>query len=241
MVKLIYIFILTYFVLGGIGFYFINRHKEPSIARKSYTKFFAYFIIINILFFSITINPVAFKYVALFIIGGGFAEMFGLFRNSGYRHKAFFIVSLVVYGFLSVGLSHFSVKDEGLLLFSFLIVSIFDSFSQITGQLWGRRKLFPAISPNKTVGGLVGGFLIALISSLYLRDLFTIPTSRLLILSVGIIIFAFFGDLLASCYKRKYQVKDFSRLIPGHGGILDRFDSLIAGGTWVSLFGLIFN
>jgi phosphatidate cytidylyltransferase len=55
----------------------------------------------------------------------------------------------------------------------------------------------------------------------------------------GILVFSFLGDMLTSYYKRKYQTKDFSKIIPGHGGFLDRFDSLIAGGAWISLMTLL--
>ncbi|MGQ1891826.1 phosphatidate cytidylyltransferase [Thermophagus sp. OGC60D27] len=241
MVKLIYGFILAYFVLGGIGFYFINRKREAAIARKSYTKFFVYFIIINILFFSITLQSVVFKYLVYLIIGGGFAEMYGLYHKSGHRHNGFFILSLVVYSLLSVGLNVFSEKDKGLLLFVFLVVSIFDSFSQITGQLWGRRKLVPSISPNKTYGGLIGGMAVTVLSAALLQGLYPFSGTEFITVTLGTIFFAFAGDLGASYYKRVYQVKDFSRLIPGHGGILDRFDSLITGGAWVGVCALVFG
>jgi len=72
-----------------------------------------------------------------------------------------------------------------------------------------------------------------------LSDLARDTMPEMIVFTIGIPAFAFFGDLLSSVYKRKYKVKDFNRLIPGHGGFLDRFDSLIAGGAWVALYTMI--
>jgi phosphatidate cytidylyltransferase len=241
MIRTIYIFILTYFVLGGIGFYLINRKKDPAVARKSYVKFITYFFIIHILFFSIVLYPAAFRWLSLLIILAGFFEMLKLFRSSGYLQKPFFVASVVIYSILSAGFFWFSGLQKELILFSFLILSIFDSFSQITGQLFGKRKIAPDISPNKTLGGMIGGFLFAMGSALLLRDLYAVNTTRLIMMAAGVVIFAFGGDLAASVYKRKFKVKDYSNLIPGHGGLLDRFDSLIAGGAWVTIGGYVLN
>lgn len=235
MIQTIYYIILIYFILGGIGFYAINRKKPPGEARDSYIKFITYFFIINILFFSITINSTVFRYLTVVIIGAGVFEFYKLFKESGFRRKGFFIQSLLLYLLLSVGLYHFSGLGKELILFSFLILSIFDSFSQITGQLWGKKKIMPSISPNKTLGGLVGGASVALGSALLLGRLFPGSRGEALLISAGIVVFAFVGDVAASWYKRIYNVKNYSNLIPGHGGFLDRFDSLIAGGAWVAL------
>ena len=234
MERLIYIIILIYFILGGIGFYIINRKKDPNVARKSYIKFVTYFFIINILFFSIVLSPVVFKYLSAVIIIAGFFEIIKLFRGSNFKHKRFFAYSLFIFLLLSSGFYFFSYLEKELILFTFLVLSIFDSFSQITGQLWGSTKILPHISPNKTLGGLAGGAFVAVASSLLLKDLYEGSVIKLILLSAGIVVFAFLGDLAASYYKRKYNVKDYSNLIPGHGGFLDRFDSFIAGGTWVT-------
>jgi phosphatidate cytidylyltransferase len=241
MIKTIYFIILAYFILGGIGFYLINRRKNPEIARKSYTKFITYFFIINILFFSITINPVIFHYVA-FIIGlAGVFELFRLFRVRDMAHKLFFIIALVVYFVLMIGFFLFSSLPRELILYSFLVLSIFDAFSQISGQLFGKTKILPGISPNKTLGGLVGGALFAIAGSLVLNKLYEGTLLNAVILTIGIVIFAFLGDIAASFYKRRFEVKDYSNLIPGHGGFLDRFDSLIAGGAWVAFSVYLLN
>lgn len=236
MIWNIYLIILTYFLLGGIGFYLINRKKDPIIARKSYTKFIVYFFIVSGLFFSITIEPVVFRYLTVVIAAVGVVELNHLFRMSKYSQKRFFFLSLTIFVLLSAGFCYFGTLDKNLILFTFLVLSIFDAFSQITGQLWGKRKILPRISPNKTLGGVVGGACVALASAFLLRKLVNISPVSLLFLSVGIILFAFIGDLAASYYKRKYEVKNFNELIPGHGGFLDRFDSLVAGGAWVALY-----
>lgn len=239
MITTIYFIILTYFILGAIGFYVINRQKPKEVARHSWTKYGFYFLIIHLLFFSIVINPLFFNLLALLIVAVSLYEISHLFKQSGYKKKWFFVRSLFILALTSIGFIYFSTLDKELLLFTFLILSIFDSFSQISGQLFGHKKIFPTISPNKTYGGLIGGSLIAVLSAFLLKDLYPEVWFKLLIMAIGIVVFSFWGDLAASFYKRKYEVKDYSRLIPGHGGFLDRFDSLIAAGLWVALLQII--
>jgi len=236
----IYIIILAYFVLGTAGIWYVNRHKEPAVARKAWIKHFTYFIIINILFFVIAFSAATFRIIAIIIISVGFLELIKLFFESGFRHRVFFIVSLSILAVLSTGFLVFSKMDHSLILFAFLILCIFDGFSQVTGQVFGKRKLFPKVSPNKTVEGLAGGVIMAMASTFIFRQL--IPDVRLpaaMLLATVVALCAFAGDTVKSVYKRKYNVKDFSGLIPGHGGFLDRFDSLIAGGAGVALMSLL--
>lgn len=236
MIVTIYIIILSYFLLGGLGFYFINRRKEKDVARKSWTKFIAYFFIIHILFFSIVINPLVFQYLAVIIVAVGAVELLRLFRRANYSEKGFFALSLILFAGFAFGFLVFGSLQKELILFAFLILSIFDAFSQISGQLFGKTKIAPEISPNKTVEGTVGGSIIAILSALLLKGLYNQNWGIVMALAAGVVAFAFIGDIAASLYKRKYNVKDYSKLIPGHGGFLDRFDSLIAGGAWVALF-----
>lgn len=234
MIWTIYIVILSYFALGFIGFYFINRKKSPVDARKSWLKYITYFFIIHILFFSIAFRMEVFRVLSAIIIVTGLFELFRLFVRTGFQKKGFFLLSVIVFSVLATGFYLFSNLKSGLVLFTFLILSIFDSFSQIAGQLWGRTKLLQKISPQKTVEGLMGGVAAGLLSSLLLAGLIEDTIYNPVGLAGGIILFAFVGDISASYYKRKYNVKDFSNLIPGHGGFLDRFDSLIAGGAFVA-------
>jgi phosphatidate cytidylyltransferase len=237
MERIIYNVILIYFILGGIGFYMINRKKTPEVARKSYTKFGVYFIIINVLFFSITIQPVTFSALTFIIVGIGFLEISDLFVKSNYKHIPFFISSVTLFAVYAFCFLYFGMLRKDLILFTFLIVSIFDSFCQIIGQLVGRIKLLSQVSPNKTLEGLAGGTLFALITAFFLKELYEgSSTFELLFLTIGTIFFGFIGDALASLYKRKYDAKDYNNLIPGHGGFIDRFDSLITAGAWAAFY-----
>ncbi len=239
MINTIYIIIIIYFSLGALGFYFINKKKTRNDAHQNWVKYLSYFIIINGIFFSIIINQLFFRYITILLILIAAYELVNLFVKSRYKNLKFFIQTIIVFIILSKGFYGFSDLEKGTILFTFLVLSIFDSFSQISGQLFGRRKILPTVSPNKTLGGLIGGSIVALIGSALLNVIYAKPLPESLLVALGIIASAFIGDIAASYYKRKYQVKDFSNLIPGHGGVLDRFDSLLAAGAFVYLTHLL--
>lgn len=239
MLKNIYLIILSYFLLGGLGFVLINRKKEDAVKKQNWLKFATYFIIIHILFFSIIAEGLWFRMVSLLIILAGYFELWKVYRQSLFSGSTVFSRSMVLYLLLAVGFFAFGYLDQELMLFTFLILSVFDAFSQISGQLFGRIKLFPGISPNKTLEGLLGGLLFAFVSSLLLKGLFPSGMGIRYILTAGILLTAFLGDMLSSLFKRHYGVKDYSGWIPGHGGFLDRFDSLIAAGAFMALMNQI--
>lgn len=238
MVNTIYYIILGYFLAGTAGIYVINRKKEKPFAKRNWIKLVTYFIIINILFFSIVLGE-PFIILSVIIASGGLVELIKLQSVSAKGGKIFFAFSVIIYLIMSYGFINFAGMERGIVLYVFLILSIFDSFSQISGQLWGKKKLMPKISPNKTWMGLTGGAVISLLSGILIKELIGVPVFRSLIISAVVIIAAFAGDAASSYYKRQYNVKDFSDLIPGHGGILDRFDSLIAAGALIAFADLI--
>ena len=111
-------------------------------------------------------------------------------------------------------------------LFLFSIIT-FDTFSYLIGKLIGKNQLIK-VSPNKTVEGFFGGFIISLILSIFLLYYFEIKiTFNLIVFILLIISSGFFGDILQSYFKRKNNIKNSSKLIPGHGGVFDRFDSFL--------------
>lgn len=115
-------------------------------------------------------------------------------------------------------------------MFWFLaVVWMTDTGAYACGRLIGGPKLAPAISPNKTWSGAVGGLLIGTGSGLALLKVLHIePAIKLAVLSLGISVLTEIGDLFESGLKRRFNVKDSGGLIPGHGGVMDRFDGLWA-------------
>lgn len=114
--------------------------------------------------------------------------------------------------------------------FVFMVPILTDTFAYFTGMLIGRHKLLEAVSPKKTWEGFIGGSLIATFTStvFYLTVINTTAPIYIVVLFTLILsIIGQLGDLFFSSIKRYYKVKDFSNLMPGHGGVLDRFDSVI--------------
>lgn len=103
-----------------------------------------------------------------------------------------------------------------------------DTFAYFTGKILGKHKLYPEVSPNKTIEGAIGGIIGCVILSLvYFYYLRINKYIYIIIFSVSASVFSQTGDLAASKIKRENGIKDFGRLLPGHGGILDRFDSVL--------------
>ena len=119
---------------------------------------------------------------------------------------------------------------DGLLLLAiFIFIWVNDTGAYLVGSRWGKRRLAPNISPKKSVEGSIGGLLLVLLSAVVLRLLLFPELSwlRILLIAAVVAIFGTIGDLFESSLKRRAGVKDSGKLIPGHGGILDRIDSLL--------------
>jgi phosphatidate cytidylyltransferase len=120
-------------------------------------------------------------------------------------------------------------NDSGIIQYILYIIFsiwIFDSFSLIGGKLIGGKKLIPIVSPNKTYSGLLIGFLSLLLFSVVTVYIFSV-NELLIICTISIGAISFLGDAGESYLKRYLNIKDFSNLLPGHGGLLDRMDAFI--------------
>lgn len=118
---------------------------------------------------------------------------------------------------------------EWWLLYLLAVIWATDIGAYLFGRLLGRRKLAPAISPGKTWAGVVGGTTMAVLVGLVALDRFSlaIPFTLGIFLTISLSLFGQIGDLAESLMKREADIKDASSLIPGHGGLLDRLDSLL--------------
>lgn len=128
---------------------------------------------------------------------------------------------------------YYTLPDgKALLLAMFVMIWLSDTGAYLTGSLIGKHKLFPRISPGKTWEGFFGGIIFVIASTFVMKYCFStsfesISIAGLCCMGVTVSIFATWGDLVESLIKRTLGVKDSGNLLPGHGGILDRIDSLL--------------
>lgn len=123
----------------------------------------------------------------------------------------------------------------------FIVSWLTDTFAYFTGRFFGKNKLCEKISPKKTVEGAIGGMAGAVIGCVVfgLIDK-SLPIYFLIPFGMSGSVLSQMGDLFASCIKREYGIKDFGNIMPGHGGVLDRFDSLLLTIPYTYIFLMLF-
>ncbi|NLY84742.1 MAG: phosphatidate cytidylyltransferase [Tissierellia bacterium] len=148
-------------------------------------------------------------------------------------HKGYSLkdISLTLFGIIYIPflLFHIGYLDNTIFLYLIFIIAFgTDTFAYIIGNLFGKNKLSPTISPNKTIEGFIGGILGSVVLVVLYSVYFKItPLWSMILLSILTSILSQLGDLAASKIKRITKIKDFGNIMPGHGGVLDRFDSII--------------
>jgi len=160
-------------------------------------------------------------------------------KTFNYDEAGFSILGIIYIGFGFYSMYH--IRETSLLLLLFIVLSVWisDIAAFLIGKNFGKRKLAPNLSPNKTIegsiSGILGAMVIAVIFLLFAQ--FTYSDITMVILAGVISIGSQVGDLIESGLKREYNIKDSGRILPGHGGFLDRFDSLLFAMSMCVLLG----
>lgn len=174
-------------------------------------------------------------------------------KHERLAQNSVYLFFAILYGGIAFGLAISNrYLDDGLKKFIYILLSVTmtDMFAYFIGIKWGRHRLAPTISPKKSIEGSIGGTVLGTtIASLYvfLFDVTLFPDVQgalevilVIVSTILLTIIVQIGDLVASKIKRAYDVKDYGNIFPGHGGVMDRFDSLIfAGLTFYVVHSLI--
>ncbi|MGD8191049.1 phosphatidate cytidylyltransferase [Brevibacillus ginsengisoli] len=155
------------------------------------------------------------------------------------EHAALSLLGAVYvgYGFAYMGAFRDGLSDHGFWLTMMVLLGIWatDSGAYFVGRAFGKNKLWPAISPNKTIEGSMGGIVIAFVIVLSINAAKSVvPFTQALEIALVIGVTAQIGDLVESALKRHFGVKDSGQILPGHGGVLDRTDS------WLIVFPVLY-
>ncbi len=189
-------------------------------------------IISVLIYVPIVIIPLIYSnYISIFIYliftAMILVEINNMKRKVNKRHYYNIYIIIVIASFFLFLFLLITETKPLLIIFIILTIWLFDTFSYLGGKIIGGRKLMPKISSGKTVSGLISGVLMTLITTnlfFYFTE-YSFKLSNFII--INILIMSFLGDSLVSLLKRYASIKDSGNIMPGHGGLLDRFDSFI--------------
>lgn len=229
----------TIILFGIISFIALREFitLTPSKRGDHRALFWAFFIILPIQYvliawrwygmFSIFIPVYAFLFIPIRSVLAGDTERF-LERTAKIQWGLMVCVYFVSYApaLLTLQIPRYSGQNAKLLFFFAAVVQMSDVLQYVWGKLLGRRPIAATVSPNKTVEGLVGGVLSASLLGMALWWATPFTPLQAGAMSLAITLMGFFGGLTMSAIKRDRGIKDYGELLPGHGGMMDRIDSL---------------
>jgi|SRR6185312_131708 len=188
-----------------------------------------FFVSINYLMGVILFIPVImFIFISFLNVAGG--DVRNITRSIGVIHWCAMVTVfsfshlayLLIYPFPQIPVG----QRANLLIFLLILTETNDVFQYIWGKIFGKHPIVPKVSPKKTVEGFLGGLISTTLLGYGLRFLVPLPTEKVVFLAALIAFVGFYGDITLSAVKREHEIKDMSNLIPGHGGLMDRLDSL---------------
>lgn len=246
-----YAFALVFLVISLLGFNeylnLVNRSKNIHI-QKGPGLVYGFLIYLIMALVAMGLINVEALIIGLFLVFIPFMGLLFQKKENPAANAAFTILGFF-YVIIPFGILNFLMNPEmkpgnssyKLILGFFILVWIYDVFAYIIGSLIGRHKMFPVISPGKTWEGSVGAAIVALGAGYLISQLFnTFIWYEWMIIALIIVIFGTLGDLIESMLKRSVNIKDSGNLLPGHGGILDRFDGVLFSAPMVLIYIVLF-
>ena len=218
-------------VLALLGYRELLNLKENAREIPIFIKLIGMILMLLLVFSEFDglniIYGLSYKALALVLLALYIPTLF--YKNNVYTtREAFYLTGIV----LLLGLvfnSFILIRSISVYLLTYLIIvcAVTDAFAMFTGMLIGRHKLCPKISPKKTIEGSIGGTLIgSAVGVIFYINLVGDYSIKLILFTLLLSVIGQLGDLFFSKIKRENNIKDFSNIMPGHGGVLDRIDSL---------------
>ncbi len=238
--KFTFILIFEFFMLQCLFEFYLITNKIKVNPKKYFALLFSAALFVFVFLFKNKVLSYHYIYVfgILLVISLiiEFVKKDNILKNITYEFMGIFYISV------PFSLSNFLVFKDGnfdfkILLAVFFIIWAYDISAFFIGTFLGKIRIFPKISPNKTLEGTLGGLAFGLLAGFLVYEFLNIfSLADWLILALLIVVGAIAGDLTESKLKRSANVKDSGNLMPGHGGLLDRFDSFLFAIVAVSLY-----
>ena len=239
--------VATYEILHAIG---VDRNwylSVPAFILAGVFPFASYFVTSESSFtYLLTIAALIYVYM-IYIMGVSvFSKGAVSFKTIS---QVLLSITYVIVSFTSLSMIRYIDKEVGLykLILVFIVSWVCDSMAYVVGSLFGKHKLIPEISPKKTVEGAIGGVVSATVAYLLFGLILDLAIPNIEVNYIILVLFGLvlsvvsqLGDLIASLIKREHNIKDYGKLLPGHGGIMDRFDSIMAVSTILLILSIVF-
>lgn len=229
----------------------IGVHKKPAISILAYIfapamPILAFFVKGDkVIYFLLMVAATMFVYLMWLMGVSVFSKGKIPFSKTAETFTAVVYVSV---SFTSLSLMRYLDRDYGIFYVGlvFIISWACDVFAFAVGSLIGKHKLIPEVSPKKTVEGAIGGIVFSSLACLLFGLVINLAISDIKVNYLVLFIFGAIlsvvsqlGDLIASLIKREYGIKDYGKIFPGHGGVMDRFDSVLAVSTILMILCII--
>ncbi len=235
-------FNILFLIFGFIGLYEFKK----IISSKNYYSFLGYILLWGSTVYYLT--TISILVTLVFAVLTNSYLIYFLFQKKTISfHKIQKLILSLFYigtGFIFITLIPYATGSfsKAVIISIFVLIWVNDTFAYLTGRTLGKTKLFESVSPKKTIEGAVGGLVFAIIAA-YIISIYTDIYTLFQWISIAIVVVVFgtIGDLVESKFKRRANIKDSGKILPGHGGILDRLDSLFFAAPFIYLTLYIIN